>query len=84
MPHAQRHRGAHPEDSRLFADATLPLLRAAATEVAYLSARGYPLDPALNFVGGHHQLEARQRQALRRTACNRQQLASRTARALPT
>lgn len=83
MPHAQRHRGAHPEDSRLFAPAVLARLRAAAAEVAYLSSRGYPLEPALNFVGSHHQLEARQRLALRRTACNAEQRKERAARLLP-
>lgn len=83
MPHAQRHRGAHPEDSRLFGAAVLPRLRAAAAEVAYLSSRGYPLEPVLNFVGGHHQLEARQRLALRRTACNAEQRQVRAARLLP-
>lgn len=83
MPHAQRHRGAHPEDARLFAAAVLPRLRAAAAEVSYLCSRHYPLEPVLNFVGGHHQLEARQRLALRRTACSPQQQAERAARLLP-
>jgi hypothetical protein len=83
MPHAQRHRGAHPEDQRLFSASALPRLRAAASEVAYLTARGYPLEPALNFVGGHHQLDARQRLALRRTACNEAQQKARAARLVP-
>lgn len=83
MPHAQRHRGAHPEDSRLFGTAALPLLRAAAAEIAYLVSRGYPLEPALNFIGGHHQLETRQRLALRRTACSDSHRALRAARILP-
>lgn len=83
MPHAQHHRGAHPEDARLFAAAALPRVRAAATEIAYLSSRGYPLEPALNFVGGHHQLEARQRLAIRRTACSEAQRHGRAARLVP-
>jgi hypothetical protein len=83
MPHAQRHRGAHPEDSRLFADAVLPRLRAASSELAYLLSRGYPLEPALAFIGGHHQLEARQRLALRRTAGSAAQCAARAARRIP-
>ncbi|HRI55401.1 MAG TPA: DUF434 domain-containing protein [Pseudomonadota bacterium] len=83
MPHAQRHRGAHPEDARLFAAAVLPRLRAAAAEISYLSGRGYPLEPILNFVGGHHQLEARQRLALRRTAASPQQQKQRAARLVP-
>ena len=83
MPHAQRHRGAHPEDSRLFDDAALLRLRLAATEVGYLCSRGYPLDPVLSFVGGHHQLEARQRMALRRTVCSKAQWTARQSRLLP-
>lgn len=83
MPHAQRHRGAHPEDSRQFGAAALPRLRDAAIEVAYLLSRGYPLEPLLNFIGGHHQLETRQRMALRRTACSDAQRATRAARLRP-
>lgn len=83
MPHSQRHRGAHPEDPRLFGEAVLPRLRRAAGEVAYLLSRGYPPDPTLTFVGGHHQLEARQREALRRVACSETQLERRRASELP-
>src|SRR5262245_23884761 len=83
MPHAERHRGPHPEDPRLFSVAMLPLLRSAASEVVYLLSRDYPIDPVLAFVGGHHQLDARQRMALRRSACSPAQRASRLARRLP-
>lgn len=83
MPHAQRHRGAHPEDERLFADAALPRLRAAATEVTYLLSRGYPPDPALTFVCGHYQLDTRQRVAIRRCVCSDAQRAGRAARLVP-
>jgi hypothetical protein len=83
MPHAQRHRGAHPEDARLFGPAALPILSGAAAELVYLLSRGYPPDPALSFVGGHHQLDARQRLALRRMVCSDEKWASRAARRLP-
>ena len=83
MPHAQRHRGAHPEDERLFADKVLPRLRAAATEITYLLSRGYPPDPALTFVCGHYQLDARQRIAVRRCVCSEAQRTGRARRLLP-
>jgi len=83
MPHNQRHRGAHPEDARLFGPAARPRLAAAAAELTYLLSAGYPIDPALTFVAGHHQLETRQRLALRRTVCSERQRTSRAGRALP-
>lgn len=83
MPHAQHHRGAHPEDARLFANERRPQLQAASREGSYLLSRGYPPDPTFDFVGGHHQLHARERLALRRIACSDAQLAGRRARLLP-
>lgn len=77
MPHAQRHRGAHPEDAKLFGAAVLPKLRAASDEVSWLLGRGYRLEPALRAVGEHHQLDARQRLAIQRTACSPQAAESR-------
>lgn len=82
MPHAQHHRGAHPEDARLFGEAQLPKLRAAAEEMAWLRERGYPLDSVLELVGSHHQLESRQRIALRRAVCSPSQYKRRVAREL--
>lgn len=82
MPHAQRHRGAHPEDARLFSAEELPRLFRAAVELSYLLSRDYPLDPTLSFVGGHHQLDARQRLALRRITCSAAQRKARLSRLL--
>lgn len=72
-PSAQRHRGPHPEDRRLFAPTALPKLRAACTEVSWLLGRGYRMDPALRAVCEHHQLDTRQRLAVQRSACSTQQ-----------
>lgn len=83
MSSSQRHRGAHPEDAQQFDVAKLPRIFAAAVEVSYLLSRDYPSDPVFAFVGGHHQLHARQRLALRRIACSDQQLSARRARLLP-
>jgi hypothetical protein len=82
MPHRQRHRGAHPEDLRLFDRTQLKRLRPAAEEIVWLLGRGYPMSAAVETVGNHHQLEARQRLALQRALCSPEQRARRQARAL--
>lgn len=83
MSSAQRHRGPHPEDPRLFGAAALPRLRAACHEVSWLLGRGYRLEPALRAVGEHHQLDARQRLAVQRSACSDGQQADRLRKSLP-
>jgi hypothetical protein len=83
VAHRQHHRGPHPDDARLFGPDVLPLLRRAAEELTYLLTRGYPLPSALELVGNHHQLGARQRTALQRACCSREQRAARGASALP-
>jgi hypothetical protein len=82
MPTRQRHRGAHPEDVRLFDRGQLQRMKPAAQEIVYLLGRGYPLATAITVVGDHHQLEARQRLALQRALCSPQQRQKRSARAL--
>src|SRR5207248_10483901 len=80
VPHEQSHRGKHPEDDRLFGADVLPKLKLAAEEVAWLAGRGYPLKTAIDVVGGHHQLEMRQRTALLRGVCTEAQYRRRAAR----
>jgi hypothetical protein len=82
MPHRQHHRGAHPDDPRLFGAASLPKLRAAAEEVVWLLGRGYPMVAAVRAVGDHHQLELRQRLALSRSLCSTAQRDERARRRL--
>ena len=82
MSEQERHRGANPDDARLFAPAELPRLRAAAEEVAWLLGRGWPKDAAVGAVGSHHQLELRQRIAVARTVCSEDERRSRIARAV--
>jgi hypothetical protein len=82
MPNRQRHRGAHPEDLRLFDKTQLRRMRVAAEEVVWLLGRGYPLAGAVEFVGNHHQLEARQRLALQRALCSPEQRRKRGERAI--
>lgn len=82
-PDRRRHRGAHPEDERLFADACLPALRAAVAELSWLLGKGYTLKAALKVVGDRHGLEERQRRAVTRAACSDEQQARRAQRRLP-
>ena len=82
MPNRQRHRGAHPEDLRLFDRTQLKRLKPAAEEIVFLLGRGYPVATAVDVVGNHHQLAARQRLALQRMLCSPDQRARRQERAI--
>jgi hypothetical protein len=82
MPHRQHHRGAHPEDLRLFDRTQIRRMRPAAEEIVWLLGRGYPLATAIEVVGNHHQLEARQRLALQRALCSPEQRQRREARSV--
>lgn len=66
----QQHRGAHPEDQRLFAANWLATLRIATAELSWLLNRGYPITAALKLVGDRHRLNERQRMAIARAACS--------------
>lgn len=70
MPDRRKHRGPHPEDGRLFAEAHLDALRTAVGEYSWLLTRGYAEDSALSLVGNRHGLTERQRMAVRRSACS--------------
>jgi hypothetical protein len=70
MPDRRMHRGPHPEDTRLFAAETLPILRKAADDLCWLLSRGYPHDSTLKLVGDRYALLARQRIALSRCCCS--------------
>ena len=69
-PDRRKHRGAHPEDARLFDGARLPSLRAATDEMSWLLSRGYQPKSALKLVGDRHNLRERQRLAVARAACS--------------
>jgi len=82
MPDTRSHRGAHPEDVDLFGRAALPVLREAAGEFCYLMDRGYPTASTLTLVGDRHRLTQRQRVALGRCACSKEESAARASRRL--
>jgi hypothetical protein len=67
-PDRRRHRGAHPEDARLFEAACLTSLRRAVSELSWLLSRGYQMKSALKLVGDRHNLMERQRLAVSRAA----------------
>jgi hypothetical protein len=79
-PDKRRHRGAHPEDARLFARERIEPLRTAASELSWLLTRGYQSKSALKLVGDRHNLRERQRLAVARAACSDEARAGRLSR----
>jgi hypothetical protein len=68
-PDRRRHRGAHPEDARLFEAARVGALRVAVAELSWLLSRGYQTKSSLKLVGDRYNLGERQRLAVSRAAC---------------
>ena len=79
MPDFRKHRGAHPEDRKLFADDQLAALRTAVRELSWLLSRDYSIKGALKLVGDRHALTDRQRLAVSRAACSDQSKEQRAA-----
>ena len=79
MPDIRKHRGAHPEDRKLFADDQLPALRTAVRELSWLLSRDYSIKGALKLVGDRYALTDRQRLAVSRAACSDQSKEQRAA-----
>jgi hypothetical protein len=68
----QTHRGLAPQDERLFAVRQLLALRAAAGDLCWLLDRGYASRSALELAGNRYSLTSRQRMAVSRYACSRE------------
>lgn len=79
MPDTRSHRGPHPEDAALFSAEAWPRLRSAVADLSWLLSRGYALPGAIQVVGNRYELEARQRQAVVRSACSDEALERRRA-----
>jgi hypothetical protein len=79
----QRHRGAHPDDRRLFGPRALETLRRAVGDLSVLLEWGYAMDASLALVGDRFQLTTRQRLAVRRAACSDRALSDRISRRVP-
>jgi hypothetical protein len=82
MPHAQHHRGAHPEDRELFSDAAIEKLRLAAEDCVYLLDRGYATDSVVDVAARRYALRTRQRLALQRCICSSEQRQAREGKRL--
>jgi hypothetical protein len=80
MPDKRTHRGPHPADAKLFADAAISDLRSALADFSLLLTKGYAEKSSLKLVGDKFSLTERQRLAVMRSACSDQQLTSRKER----
>ena len=74
MSDQRKHRGPHPEDQELFAEANHSSLREASNHLAWLLSRGYAINSALKLVGDRFSLKERQRTAVRRSTCSDEEL----------
>ena len=70
MPDKRTHRGAHPQDDRLFAPDQYSALQSATSDLSWLLTREYASPSALKIVGDRYALDARQRLAVMRCACS--------------
>ena len=82
-PDIRKHRGAHPEDRKLFGEDQLLTLRTAVGELSWLLTREYSIKGALKLVGDRYLLTDRQRLAVSRAACSDQSKERRVATNLP-
>jgi hypothetical protein len=82
MPDRRVHRGPHPDDLKLFAPDTWPLLTTAIDDLCWLLNRGYPTGAARKLVGDRYNLSARQRTAIERCSCSDASIAWRRGRQL--
>ena len=70
MGDVRKHRGPHPSDEILFAEPKWRALRTAVSEFSWLLDRGYAVPSSLKLVGDRHELQERQRTAVKRSACS--------------
>ena len=77
MPDKRKHRGPHPEDERLFAESSTPVLSRAVQDVSAILTMGYPIKGTLKLVCDRFSLTERQRLAVMRSACSDQHLIAR-------
>ena len=77
MPDKRIHRGAHPEDSKIFASEKIADLRQALSDYSLLLTKGYAQTGALKLVGDRFELTQRQRIAIMRCSCKDEQLRTR-------
>jgi hypothetical protein len=71
VPKLHRHRGADPEDERLFGASRLAALRQATSDLCWLLDHGYGIGCSTELVGDRYHLARRQRIAIARCACSK-------------
>jgi hypothetical protein len=76
-------RGPHQADATLFAEAVIPTLREAVSDLSWLFGRGYVEPSATKLVGDRYRLRQRQRTAVSRSAASEGQRDHRRARHRP-
>jgi hypothetical protein len=77
MNDRRKHRGAGPEDKKLFSQANVNKLRRACGDLSLLVSRGYAEKSSVKLVGDRFDLTSRQRLAIVRASCSDQQLRTR-------
>ena len=77
MPDKRTHRGAHPEDAKLFCSSQIGNLRQAVCDYSMLLSKGYAEKSSLKLVGDRFSLTERQRIAVMRCGCSDEQMAVR-------
>ncbi len=77
MPDKRKHRGANPQDDKLFCGENIPALRQASADYSMLLTKDYPPNASLKLVGDRFELTDRQRLAIMRSSCSDRQLAVR-------
>jgi hypothetical protein len=82
MPNAQKNRGQHPEDAKLFGENHLDDLRSATADLSWLLGRGYAMNSSVKLVGDRYRLNTRQRKPIQRCACSESEAKNRRATAL--
>jgi hypothetical protein len=80
VPDKRKHRGAHPDDARLFAPEALETLRRAVQDYSWLLSNGYAEKSALKLVGDRFSLAQRQRMAVMRSSCGDEDISRRTSK----
>ena len=68
---AQRNRGKHPNDDKLFTEKWQTVIKEAVFDLSYLLTKGYGEKSALQLVGNRYRLNSRQQKALMRLSGNR-------------
>lgn len=80
MPDKRKHRGANPQDAKLFAKRQIPTLSQAVHDYSLLLSMGYAQKCSLKLVGDRFALTERQRIAVMRCSCSDEQLEKRRAK----